>query len=164
MSDLQEQRTGYLGVDPGRSGGVVSIWNGRVRSLSLKCTENDLWHWLNSNEISGHPCFAYVELVTGYVGGPREHNPGSSMFKFGTSYGILQMGLIAAEIPFELVSAQTWQKAFGIKKHKGEKDNLWKNRLKSLAQHLFPQEAVTLSTADAFLIAEYCRRKREGNL
>jgi hypothetical protein len=73
------------------------------------------------------------------------------------------MGLIAASIPFDLIAPQTWQKEFAIRRDKGELKSHWKERLKSVAQRLFPYLKVTLSTADSLLLAEYARRmKRAG--
>ena len=92
-------------------------------------------------------------------------NIGSAMFKFGTSYGLLKMALIAARIPFEEVSPMRWQQGLHIPaRKKSDSDNKWKSVLKAHAQKLFPETPVTLKTADAILIAEYCRRQRNGCL
>jgi Holliday junction resolvasome RuvABC endonuclease subunit len=89
----------------------------------------------------------------------------SSTFKFGVGYGGLRMALIAASIPFEEVTPRTWQKALGVVvRKKTETKTQFKNRLKAKAQQLFPRESITLKTADALLIAEYCRRKQLGLL
>ncbi len=37
---------------------------------------------------------------------------------------------------------------------------IFKNRLKGFAQQLYPLQKITLATADAFLIAEFGRRKQ----
>ena len=164
----------YLGIDPGASGGLVA-WDSWevVNAVPMSPTESDIWLWLRGvsgrfnlhGEWEGHDCQAIIEKVGGYVGDAG--NPGSSMFKFGASYGGLRMALIAAGIPFEEVTPQAWQKAFGIsprKKKAGESKIQWKNRLKARAQQLFPNMKVTLATADALLIATYCKRKHEGTL
>jgi len=157
----------YLGIDPGASGGLVALLPDGVVSTCTPKTEADLWRWtcryglLANGETPA--CFAVIEQVNGYVGGAG--NPGSAMFKFGTSYGGLRMALVAAGIPFDQVTPGVWQKALGIPSRKRtESKGQWKNRLKAKAQQLFPHVAVTLATADALLIAEYCRRKREGTL
>jgi hypothetical protein len=94
------------------------------------------------------------------------------------------MALIAAGIRFEDVPPQKWQKALGIAPRKsgktkmvssaddpkvpflctelrevgGESKTVFKNRLKAKAQQLFPEQKVTLATADALLLLEYCTR------
>jgi len=154
-----------LGVDPGRSGGLAAIHpRGKVEAMSLNTSLHQIWGLVRkygrgevSNPSLVYPVFAYLEKVGGYVGG--DHARGSHMFQFGHAAGAVEMALAAAGIPYETVAPQTWQRAFGLKKEKGEKGASWKRRLRDKAQALFPQEKVTLSTADALLIAEYCRRK-----
>lgn len=154
----------YLGVDPGASGGIVSIRGNLVAATKMPETEQDVWTLVSSHShLFGESTFAALEKVGGYVGDGG--NPGSAMFKFGASYGGLRMALTAARIPFEEVTPQSWQKGLAIpKREKGESKTDWKNRLKRKAQQLFPSVEVTLATADALLIAEYCRRVRQGKL
>jgi hypothetical protein len=94
-----------------------------------------------------------------------------TMFTFGKSYGLIRMALIAAGIPFSEVPPKRWQKGLHIPgKSKGESRTQFKNRLKAKAQQLFPwlplrsHGGVTLSTCDALLLAEYCKRSCEGTL
>ena len=56
-----------------------------------------------------------------------------------------------------MVKPQKWQKYFSntLGKSSDYEKREWKNRLKALAQRLFPQEKVTLDTADAILISYY---------
>jgi len=161
----------YLGIDPGAGGGLA--WVPHRARVGIECsaigmpkTEWDLWFELQFRRprLTQHPRFAVIELNTGYVGGAG--NPGSAMFKFGRSAGLLEMALVAAEIPYERATPQAWQKALGIvPRKKTESKTAFKNRLKARAQQLFPScSGITLATADALLIAEYCRRKQEGLL
>lgn len=156
-------------------------------------TETDLWVLVSSSAdvlevdtLGG--AFAVIEQVSGYIGNSQ---PGSAMFKFGQSYGTLRMALTAAYIPFDEVRPATWQKAMGVaprkklKAKRGTKEKLaeflnsdksddptrgaeskrqFKTRLKQKAQQLFPGTVVTLETADALLLAEYCRRLKTGRL
>lgn len=151
----------YLGIDPGASGGMAEIGVDGSAASPMPKTERDIWNWIKQ-QADRDDTFAVIEKVGGYVGIKQ---PGSAMFKFGQSYGGLRMALIAASIPFDEVTPQVWQKSLGIvKRQSGESQTVWKNRLKAKAQQLFPHMKVTLATADALLIAEFCRRKREGLL
>jgi hypothetical protein len=121
-------------------------------------TERDIWDWLSSlsDVFPEEERFAVIEKVGGYVG---QGQPGSAMFKFGRNVGVLIGCLTAAGIPFEEITPQRWQKALGIPpRKKTESKTQWKNRLKSFAQKLYPSVTATLSTCDALLIAEFCRR------
>lgn len=156
----------YIGIDPGASGGLACLTPGGVYHTPMPETERDVWDWVNDTpkyRANGSPCFAVIEKVGGYIQGNKL--PGSAMFNFGRSYGGLRMALIAAGIPFEEATPQRWQKTLGIpSRKKDESKGQFKNRLKARAQQLFPSVKVTLATADALLIAEYCRRLREGKL
>ena len=162
---MSKDLTYYIGIDPGASGGIAVLRTSIV-SIGMPKTETDLWshikEWANLPKMT---VFAVLEQVGGYVGGAGQ--PGSAMFKFGQSYGSIRMALIAAGIPFETVTPQVWQKKLGIpprNKKKNETKSAFKNRLKAKAAQLFPDEKITLQTADALLISEYCRRKRTGTL
>lgn len=149
----------YLGIDPGQSGGIVTVNSSGRSSDSYKMpsTELDIYNLLR---VLSPIKFCLIEKVHSM---PKQGI--ASAFKFGKGYGGLRMALIACEIPFDEVTPQKWQKGLSIPpKKKSETPVKWKNRLKQKAQQLFPQEKVTLATADALLIAEYCRRREEGLL
>jgi crossover junction endodeoxyribonuclease RuvC len=76
-----------------------------------------------------------------------------SSFTFGNGFGRLEMALTAAEIPFERVRPQVWQRAMGCMT-KGDK-----NVSKRKAQELFPNIKVNHAIADALLIATYGTRQ-----
>lgn len=153
----------YIGIDPGAGGGIACLFPCRKEFTSMPKTETDIWNYFHG--MTAKNCFAVLEQVGGYVGGAGQ--PGSAMFKFGQNYGSIRMALTAAKIPFETVPPQVWQKKLGIpprNKKKNESKSAFKNRLKARAAQLFPDEKITLQTADAILLAEYCRRKRTGTL
>jgi len=181
----------YIGIDPGKNGGLVALNQVEVFSaLRMPETEKDIWdwfaHWSSTDFLTDQKIIAVIEQVSGHIG---KDQPGSAMFNFGWGYGGLRMALIGNNIPSEDAPPQRWMKALKIpsrKKHTGtqkvqltrgknkgkwvtrkcggETDTEWKNRLKAIAQRLFPSEKVTNATADALLIATYCMRKDLGNL
>lgn len=165
----------YIGIDPGASGGVAlygpsllsdSVHGYRINVRPLASfTAYDLWDWFRQEVIRGEAPFAVLEKVGGYVSGDGFKAGSSAMFNFGKGVGRLEGFLVAAGIPYEEVTPQAWQKGLGIPPRKDpETKTAFKNRLKAAAQRLFPRQTVTLATADALLIMEYCRRKREGTL
>lgn len=156
MPQIIETKVLCIGVDPGASGGLAEIGVDGVTAVPMPATELDILEWLRQQGRRSDVT-AIIEQVSGYIG---EGHPGSAMFKFGMSYGGLRMALIACDIPFEAVTPQAWQKALSIsKRDKSESRTQFKNRLKAKAQQLFPLVKVTLATADAILIAEFCRRR-----
>jgi len=177
----------YLGIDPGQSGGLALIdYVGNHSAVLLQPmpeTERDVWDWITAN-VGDETAVAMIEQVHTMPGQGI-----ASSGKFMQGYGFLRGCLTAAGIPFEAVRPQQWIKGLDIpqrarhtktkrvqvsrgknkgewrnQKYGGETDREWKTRLKAHAQQLFPKAQVTLATADALLIAEYCRRKNEGLL
>lgn len=144
----------YLGIDPGKSGSICSVDVSGGPGIVVRADETyrDMWKGL-SEIAANHSCRATIELVNAMP------NQGvSSTFKFGESFGVLLGLLTAAEIPFQRVRPTQWCKEFGLKRKSNESNTDWKNRHKQLAQELFPDAEITHATADALLLAEYCRR------
>ena len=141
-----------IGIDPGMSGGIAWIADGKPCVEKMPETLQDLWelirnirgprHWTPEPE-----CRAYIESVHS-----SPQMGVTSAFTFGQGFGRLEMALTAAGIPFERVTPQKWQKAL-VCLTKGDK-NVSKRR----AQELFPQMKCTHATSDALLIMEYGRR------
>ena len=142
------KRTTWIGVDPGKNGGISFIFHTDPVAYKIPETNADLVELLrNIQEMSGGNCFACLERVSsspqmGVV----------SAFTFGQGYGALQMALTACGIPFELVSPAVWQREMKCLS-RGDK-NVTKRR----AQELFPTIKISHAIADSLLIAEYCRR------
>lgn len=153
MPRIPEPR--YLGADPGQSGGIA--WVGATCfGYAMPETERGLYCLLE--ELQGEYDFklCYLEKVHSM---PAQGV--ASSFKFGVNVGLLRMALIATNIPFQEVTPQAWQKGLGLRhRKKGEPQGDWKRHLLAVAQQLFPTISVTLKTADALLIAEWCRRSQ----
>ncbi len=137
----------YIGVDPGKGGGIAAVdETGRViTSVKMPETPRDLLELL-----WGFDEKSYQHAVIEKVHSSPQMGVASA-FTFGKGYGSLLVALTAARIPFDEV--QPAGKGFG------ERDsNAAKNFTKARAQQLFPEVKVTHSLADALLLAEYCRR------
>lgn len=136
----------YVGIDPGKAGGLAMLdsTGDVVWATKMPATEADV--------------FTLLRTIQGDVRGMVEHVHASpqmgvvSAFTFGKGYGALLMALTAAKIKFDEVSPRKWQGALQCLT-KGDK-NVSKRR----AQQLFPGLTITHATADALLIAEFCRR------
>lgn len=153
----------YVGVDPGKNGGIARLDEAGAILLLAKMPESvaDLLEALRgySEPVAG--VFALLESVHAMPG-----QGVSSTFSFGENFGLCKGCLSGAGVPWELVRSVEWQRGLGIPKVKDEGKTDRKRRLKAHAQQLWPDDAkiITGATADALLIAEYCRRKRKGML
>lgn len=138
----------FIGIDPGKQGGLASISEdgndvGFAKLADL--TEKDISDWFKYQ--AEEVLFAYIERVSS-----SPQMGVTSAFTFGRGYGFLRGCLIAHEVKFEEVSPQRWQKEMQCLTG-GDK-----NISKSRAQQLFPHLKITHAIADAILLAEYGRR------
>ena len=160
----------YLGIDPGKTGGLTLLRDEGVFYQPMPATPLDLWIWMGTmlltTPVGSARTRAVLEQVGGYIKkkGPQ---PGSAMFNFGRGYGELRMALTAAGIRYEEITPRVWQKVLGIPpKKESESKSDFKGRLRARAQRLFPSlelwkgtKTDQLACCDALLIAEYCRRR-----
>jgi hypothetical protein len=160
----------YLGIDPGVSGGLACIdANGKpFEVIKMPDSEADLWRWLLKMGVDSLDEFGNCQVVAVLerVRASRVMSQSAS-FTFGEGYGRLRMALIAAEVPFEEVTPNVWQKEIGILQKTGARDiaiKKDKNISKRKAEELFPSLTGTHWNSDALLLAEYCRRQRVGLL
>jgi hypothetical protein len=151
---MTDQNIYFIGCDPGQSGGFVILDESMNVKEVFKTPQDRVSFIDKMNEVSSiGKVFLMKERVHS-----QPKNGGKSNFTFGYNIGILEACITMAKIPFQDITPQTWMKFFMLKKEKNEAQTAWKNRIKQRAQELFPSERVTLWNADAFMIAEYCRR------
>ncbi len=164
----------FIGIDPGVSGGIVTLYAGRILCyIPLeKANRYDIRDHIelrvNHAKETGCKVFACIERVRGFIGGTDDtghkinHASAHTMFPLGESYGALDMCLVCCRITRREVLPQEWQKRYGMKREKGETPQKWKSRLKAKAQLLYPDTVMTLAISDATLIAHHCSRLSWG--
>lgn len=150
----------YVGIDPGVNGGIVSLNADGISILSLNGKNAySIRNWIEGFEAD--ELYVLIEEVSGFIGGEkngRKKNVAAAhtMFTLGESFGMLQMALVCSRISFRTIRPQEWRKRLGL-------EGKTKNELKKRAKELFPEEKITLSTCDAFLLAYLCRSLYNGN-
>ena len=159
--------TTYIGIDPGQAGGIAALGFNEHQPEAWPMPETDaeilgLLRELGPTEAERESgtcsVFAVLEKVNAMSPGRQ------ACFQLGGSYRALRMALTAAGIPFEEVRPEDWQRKVGVPPQKKPKLTYAKRkaRLRARAQALFPGYAVTNKTADALLMAECCRKARNG--
>ena len=131
-----------VGIDPGdKHGGIAVVYeksDGLINTFNMPLTYPDIFNLLKT-----------------FKGIPGQSSKVTA--NFGRHNGHLEMALYALEIPTVKVTPAKWMKFYS--NQVGTKGNLskteWKNKLKGLAQTLYPSEKITLATSDAILIAHY---------
>ena len=144
-----------IGIDPGKSGGIVFINGDKIIEM-YKCpqTIEDMAELLEPYRMTWEstiPITAYIEQVHAFPSDGR-----SSVFKFGTNYGIWQGLLGANKIETKFIAPQVWMRSLELPKSKVDR----KRKIKSIAQKVIDKQGVlkkkvTLNTSDAVLIGMY---------
>lgn len=152
----------YLGIDPGKGGGIARVAaDGEIISLQgMPESEHSIWQAI-APELYVEGTRACIEIVSA-----RPGDGVAGMFKFGLNYGFCRACLVAAGYEWEDVQPVKWQREFGIPKVKNETYSDRKKRLRNLALNLWPnvpkeKGRITHKTCDALLIANWLREKYE---
>lgn len=153
----------YIGVDPGASGGIAVLdRSGGVETVvNMPQSEREIFDFFNEFKIEA--CAVLEQVRSGPKMGVV------SAFTFGRGYGALRMALTASGVSFVDVTPQKWQRAMGCLLKTGRRELRdapagKKNMHKARAFELFPNARITHATADALLMAEYCRREEVARL
>ena len=142
----------YIGIDPGKSGGLCVIENEFIKAYACPDNIQDMALMfamaISVNETK--TVVAYIEKVWA-----RPTDGRTSVWKFAENYGVWKGIAGAYEIELQQVSPQAWIKYF-------ETPKLEKNRrkryLRDKARSMYPDlKKVSLKTADAILIATYAK-------
>ena len=148
----------YIGIDPGKNGGISVIFEDDIR----KCRNAEAHVYSDEYLVDLCKDIREKSLLAEVAVERVNAMPGqgvTSMFNFGQNYGIIQGVLKANLIPYELVTPQRWKKMFGVTSDK--------NSSIAVCKRLFP--GVNLKRTDkctkdhdgmaeSLLLAEYARR------
>lgn len=149
----------YIGIDPGLSGGLAVYDGMDMLAFNMPPTYPDIY--LKLQEVQR--LFQKTEIVAILedVGHGLPGQSSKATATFARHNGHLEMALFALGIKTVKVTPQKWQKHYSnqLGKSSEYEKKVWKNKLKSLAQSMFPEANVTLYTADAILLAYYGRHE-----
>ena len=146
----------YIGIDPGKSGGIVMIDDKTNKIEVKKCPDSvhdmALMFALMIGDTPSSRIIVIIEKVWA-----RPHDGRSSIFKFAQNYGQWEGIVNAHEIKPYHVTPQMWMRAMDCPKKLSKKDR--KNYLKELAKKKYPDvsKQIILATADAVLLADYAK-------
>ena len=157
-----------VGIDPGKSGGIVVIQDDKDIHESLmvkmyKCPESPIKMSLilrsarNTSWVSGEKIIVAIEKVWAFPTDAR-----SAAFKFGVNYGTW-MGIIGSlNLPYIEVIPKTWMSLYHpVPKDKKERKKYLKETCITMYKDMFLYEKnITYAVSDAALIALwYLERK-----
>ena len=148
----------YIGIDPGRSGGLCVIEDDFIKAYP--CPDNvadmGLLFAMAISVNKTKTIVAYIEKVWA-----RPTDGRASIWKFAENYGVW-LGIAGAyEIDLKQVAPQTWIRYFETPKlEKNKRKRFLKEKAKSMYPNL---KKVSLKTSDAILIATYAKEKDNNN-
>ena len=117
----------YIGIDPGKSGGICFLMDDEIKTFKCPATTHDMTEELIlAKDI--RKCTAVVEKVHAFPG-----QGVTSCFNFGYNYGLWLGILSALSIQFVLCPPNKWMRYYSVPKLE-KRDR--KNYLKQLAQQL----------------------------
>ena len=150
-----KSRFKYIGIDPGASGGIAVIHNGKIKAY--KCPKSSEDMAILFQMCIGSTSASDIRLLMERVWA-RPTNAVRAAFSYGVNYG-QWLGIAAThEVQMNTVIPVSWIKYVGCPK--ALKRDVRKRWLKQRASDLYPSiKRVTLATADAILIAHYAKEE-----
>jgi hypothetical protein len=153
-----KERELIIAIDPGLKGGVAVAYNDAPCYIApLGRTPKEILETFIEIGLPKQLDYKVKVLIEDVHSMPGMRS--QSMFTFGRNLGHIE-GVLSTLGFTELIRIppKEWQLFFDMKKHKGEKQNLWKQRLLKKSISLAPElwrKNINLTTADAFLILYY---------
>jgi len=155
----------YIGIDPGKSGGICSIEDNRLRANKCPDSVQGMAELFKDilQDTSPKDVFLYIEKVWA-----MPHDGKSSIFTFGQNYGQWEGVIASFNIIPIYVTPSTWMRHHEVQK--GLKKQERKNILKQMAQEFINSNnymsyqwkgIATLATADAIMLAKYAIDKTD---
>lgn len=160
----------FMGIDPGVSGAISVI--DKQRNVLVAQPMPREYTQIATMFAYWRPRILFIVLEKVWAMGHRrgavkcpackrpmgQSDGAMQSFAFGGNFHALKMALACYKLPYEEVAAITWQTRLGIKMH-GRSDvkkgtSAKKNANKDFAQMLWPNQKITLKTADSLLLAE----------
>jgi hypothetical protein len=138
-----------IAIDPGVGGGIgkFTITDG-IMAAKMPDGVNAIW-----DAIPSGGGVAYIEDVPKYCGGKIASSSTAVLFR---NFGRVEGLLTALGWRVILVPPKEWQARLNLGGRKSvDSQPAWKRKLKEEAERRFPNESVTLATADALLILDY---------
>lgn len=148
-------KTLFLGIDPGKSGGIACINNADSTPVTVPYTDTALINLCRAVSCMDTEAVCCLEKV-----GARPGQGVVSMFSFGQSVGYIKGVLEAFGIPYQEITPQKWKKEFGLNSEKAASAEVCRKLfpdvdLLATPKCKKPHDGMT----EALLMAEYARRK-----
>lgn len=150
-------KTLFIGIDPGKNGGIACIDTESGIYFSLPYSDKDLIDmcWEESRFGNTDHIMCCLEKV-----GAMPGQGVVSMFNFGQSVGYIKGVLESHRIPYQEITPQKWKREFGLTSDKAASAEVCKKLFPDIDLLATPRSKKPHDgMAEALLMAEYARRK-----
>lgn len=149
-------KTLFIGIDPGKSGGIAYIDMQDNVSVTIPYSDTALIDLcLVASNDWNREVVCCLEKV-----GARPGQGVVSMFSFGQSVGYIKGVLEAFRIPYQEIAPQKWKKEFGLNSEKAASAEVCRKLFPDISLLATPRcKKPHDGMAEALLMAEYARRK-----
>lgn len=127
--------------------------------MKMPATDREILGLLEALPNHDHQRVGYLETLVKYAG---TNMPSSAMAVYASNWGTIKGMMTALHYRIIIVPPKSWQRILGLGSAQGMSRTEWKNKLKQMAEQLYPHLKVTLATADALLMLEAARRGQLG--
>lgn len=146
-------KTVFVGIDPGKSGGIACIDTEEKITFTVPYSDKDLLEICSL--VNSGDAVCCLEKV-----GARPGQGVVSMFNFGQSVGYIKGVLEAFRIPYQEITPQKWKKEFGLNSEKAASAEVCRKLFPEVSLLATPRcKKLHDGMAEALLMAEYARRK-----
>jgi len=156
----------YIGIDPGKKGGIALITNGKLNLLEpMPSTPEEVLNFFLDNKLTPKSCLIDIEYIIEDVHSMPTDGVASA-FTFGRHIGTWDMFFAVLKVKPIRVRPQVWQGHFDMKKTKEESRYQYKKRLVEKANKIARTEdkgKFNLDNADAYLIARWMYESETTN-
>ena len=148
-------KTVFIGIDPGKKGGIAAIDVDNDFSFTEPYSNEALITLLESVSKNNREAVCCLEKV-----GARPGQGVVSMFSFGQSVGYIKGVLEAFRIPYQEITPQKWKGEFGLNSEKAASAEVCRKLFPDISLLETPKcKKPHDGMAEALLMAEYARRK-----
>jgi hypothetical protein len=161
--------TKFIGIDPGRSGGISVIDRAELRTYnmpkSIKQMVDILVEEVKRTIEKPEPVdgiLVIIERVGMYRSDPAKGGKVFNIAKMIENFSGCKNATELAGLSFKMVEAKKWQGYLRLYDPK-ESHTQRKNRFKAFAQSVFPDVKITLATSDSTCLAIFGAKGQKNN-
>lgn len=148
-------KTVFIGIDPGKSGGIACIDTESGICYTVPYSDKELLDLCSSESGKGQNVVCCLEKV-----GAMPGQGVVSMFSFGQSVGYIKGVLESFRIPYQEITPQKWKREFGLTSDKAKSAEVCRKLFPDISLLATPRcKKPHDGMTEALLMAEYARRK-----